>query len=161
MTTVHNVVALFLARSPGHMSMSTIHRLAYFAQGYHLAWTGTPLFEEEIRLRTSGPIVRALFPHQTDGCTQETWPIGDPLALTDAEASTVASIYDSYADMSGISLGRIAHKHAPCISATNRKTEEDSEPVIDLAEMKAFFKAFSDAPEDRIEYANRFLSNYV
>lgn len=41
-----------------------------------------------------------------------------------------------------------------------RKTDEDSQPVIDLAELKAFFKAFSDAPKDEIAYANRFIADY-
>lgn len=160
MTTVHNVVALFTARSPRPLSMSTIHRLAYFAQGWHLAWAGTPLFQEELRIRESGPVVHALFPHQTDGLIQETWPVGDPTALTAAEAQVAQTVFDSYWDSSGLSLGRIAHKHAPCISAMARKTEEDSQPVIDLDELKAFFKAFDDAPEDQIAYANRFISNY-
>lgn len=161
MTSVHDVVALFLARPPGHLSMSTIHRLAYFAQGWHLAWTDTPLFEEELRIRQSGPIVRALFAHQKDGFTTTEWPSGDASAVTGTAADTVFSVFDSYGDMSGISLGRIAHKHAPCISAITRKTVEDTEPVIDLAELKAFFKAFSDAPVDRIAYANRFIHKYA
>jgi uncharacterized phage-associated protein len=158
--TVHDVVALFTARAPHPLSMSTIHRLAYFAQGWHLAWAGTPLFEEELRIRESGPVVHALFPHQTDGLIQEAWPVGDPAALTAAEAQIAETVFDSYWDSSGISLGKIAHKHSPCISAAMRKTEEDTQPVIDLAELKAFFKAFDDAPDDQIAYANRFIANY-
>lgn len=159
--TVHDVVAFLLTRSPGFLSMSVIHRMAYFAQGHHLAWTGTPLFNEELRIRRSGPVVHALFPVQENGCTAEAWPTGNASAVTGAAADTVTSVFDFYGDMSGISLGRIAHKHAPCTSAATRKNQEDPEPVIDLDDMKAFFKALIDAPEDRIAYANRFMSQYT
>jgi hypothetical protein len=37
------------------------------------------------------------------------------------------------------------------------KTDEGTEPVIDLTVMKAFFKALDDAPDDRVAYANRFM----
>lgn len=159
--SVHDVVAFLLAQSSGHLSMSTIHRLTYFAQGWHLAWTNTPLFDEEIRIRKSGPVTHALFPHQTDGYTQETWPAGDASAITGVTAETLLAVFGSYGHLPGIGLGEIAHQHSPCISAMVRKTDEDTEPVIDLTELKAFFKALNDAPDDRIAYANRFMDRYT
>ena len=60
--SVHDVVAFFLTQSPGHLSMSLIHRFAYFAQGWHLFWIGTPPFNEALRIRASGPVV-----HRTGG----------------------------------------------------------------------------------------------
>lgn len=158
--TVHDVVAFLLTRSPGFLSMSAIHRLAYFAQGYHLAWTGTPLFIEELRIRKSGPVVHALFPLQKNGFTTEAWPAGKASVITGRTAEVLTSVFDSYGHMTGISMGEIAHCEAPCISAMARKTEKDPEPVIDLNDMKAFFKALNDAPEDRTAYANRFISQY-
>ncbi len=59
--------------------------------------------------------------------------------------------------MTGIGVGHLAQKEAPCILAMARKTDEDPEPVIDLAELKAFFKALDDAPQDQVAYANRFM----
>lgn len=158
--TVHDVVAYLLTRSPGFLSMSAIHRLAYFAQGHHLAWTGAPLFSEELRIRKSGPVVRALFPLQKNGFTTEAWPAGKASVVTGRTAEILASVFDSYGHMTGISMGEIAHREAPCVAAITRRTEGDTEPVIDLDDMKAFFKALDDAPEDRITYANRFIGQY-
>lgn len=65
--TVHDVVAFLLAKAGSHLSMSAIHRMAYFAQGWHLAWEDAPLFAEEIRARESGAVIPALYPLQKDG----------------------------------------------------------------------------------------------
>lgn len=158
--TVHDVAAFLLAKSGSHLAVSAMHRMAYYAQGWHLAWVGTPLFAEEISIRSTGPVVRAFFAH-SDGATETAWPAGNAAAITGKSADIVTAIFDTYGDMSGISLGDNAKKQAPCILALRRATEEDPEPVIDLAEMKAFFKALDNAPDDRVAYANRFMANYT
>lgn len=158
--TVHDVAAFLLAKSGSHLAVSALHRMAYYAQGWHLAWAGTPLFNEEICIRNTGPIVHAFFAH-SDGVTETAWPAGNAAAITGDTARVLTAVFDSYSNLSGISLGDNAKKQAPCILALARKTEEDPEPVIDLAELKAFFKAFDDAPEDRVAYANRFMDRYT
>lgn len=158
--SVHDVAASLLANAGSHLAVSAIHRMAYYAQGWHLAWAGTPLFDEEIRIRNTGPVVHAFFAH-SDGVTETAWPAGNASAITGKTADIVTAVFDSYGGMSGISLGEIAKKGAPCLLALARKTDEDREPVIDLADMKAFFKALDDAPEDRIAYANRFMDKYT
>lgn len=159
--TVHDVVASLLAQARGHLSMPAIHRMTYYAQGWHLAWAGTPLFGEEIRIRKSGPVAHALFPHQRNGVTEEEWPAGDASEITGHSAEILKSVFNSYGHMTGISMGELAHKEAPCILALARKTDEDTEPVIDLAEMTAFFKALDDALENQTAYANRFMAHYT
>jgi len=159
--TVHDVVAFVLAEARGHLSMSAIHRMTYYAQGWHLAWAGTPLFGEDIRMRKTGPVAYTLFPLQKDGVTETAWPAGNAAAITGASALVLKTVFDSYGHMTGLSMGKIAVKEAPCFLALARATEEDPDPVIDLAEMKAFFKALDDAPEDEVAYANRFMARYA
>ena len=158
--SVHDVAAFLLAKAGSHLAVSAIHRMAYYAQGWHLAWAGTPLFNEEIRIRNTGPVVHAFFPH-SEGITETEWPAGNAAAVTGPAARILESVFGSYGHMSGISMGELAKKGAPCILALVRKTGEDPEPVIDLAEMKAFFKALDDAPEDQVAYANRFMDRYT
>jgi uncharacterized phage-associated protein len=158
--TVHDVAAFLLARADSHLAVSAIHRMAYYAQGWHLAWAGAPLFSEEIRIRSTGPIVHAFFAH-SDGVTETAWPAGNASAITGKTADIVATVFDSYGHMSGISMGGLAKEQAPCIFALARKTDEDTEPVIDLDEMRAFFRALDDAPDDRVAYANRFMGRYT
>ncbi|ACL42295.1 hypothetical protein Achl_4344 (plasmid) [Pseudarthrobacter chlorophenolicus A6] len=159
--SVHDVVAFLLAQARGHLSTSAIHRMTYYAQGWHLASAGTPLFAEEIRIRKTGPVAHALFPLQKDGCTEDSWPAGNAHAITGHSAEIVSYVFNSYGHMSGISMGELAGREAPCILAMARKTAEDPEPVLDLADMKAFFKALDDAPDDQTAYANRFMARYT
>lgn len=158
--TAHDVAAFLLSQARSHLAVSALHRMAYYAQGWHLAWAGTPLFNEEIRIRNTGPVVHAFFA-QSEGVTETAWPAGNASAITGSAAQVLKAVFDTYGDMSGISLGDNAKKQAPCILALARRTDEDPEPVIDLAELKAFFKALDDAPEDRVAYANRFMAKYT
>jgi len=158
--TVHDVAAFLLAKAGSHLAVSALHRMAYYAQGWHLVWAGTPLFDEEIRIRNTGPVIHAFSAH-SDGVTETAWPAGNAAAVTGPSAMVLESVFDSYGHMSGISMGEIAKKTAPCILAVARATEEDPEPVIDLAEIKAFFMALDDAPDDGVAYANRFMDRYT
>ncbi|WP_422759141.1 Panacea domain-containing protein [Paenarthrobacter sp. C1] len=161
MTTVHDAIAFLLARKGGHSSTSSLHKMAYFAQGWHLAWTGEPLFHEEIRTRKGGPFIPAMFPHQKDGATESSWLAGNAAAVTDDHARVLEAVVSQYGDLSGITLGKFANAQAPCMLAVARATDEEPWPVIDLAELMAFFKALDDAPEDRTAYANRFMDQYA
>jgi hypothetical protein len=56
-------------------------------------------------------------------------------------------------------MGENAKEHAPYLLAKARATDEEPHQVIDLSELKSFFKALADAPADQIEYANRFMGS--
>lgn len=159
--TVHDVVAFLLVRQGSHLSMAVLHKMAYFAQGWHLAWAGTPLFNEEIRIRKGGPFVPALFPHQKDGFLETSWPAGNPAAVAGEQAKALEAIFCHYGHLTGITLAEFANRQAPCQLATARATEEDPTPAIDLDELKSFFRALNDAPEDNTAYANRFMGRYT
>jgi uncharacterized phage-associated protein len=163
MTTisVHDAVAFLLAHKGSFLTASALHKMAYFAQGWHLAWAGGPLFEEEIRTRKTGPFIPAMFPHQKDGYTETSWPAGNAAAVSADHARVLEAVIAHYGYMSGLNLGEFANAQAPCLLAMQRATEEDPSPVIDLGELKAFFKALDDAPEDRTAYANRFMDRYA
>lgn len=159
--SVHDAIAFLLAQKGSHASTSSLHKMAYYAQGWHLAWNGEPLFDEEIRIREGGPFIPAMFPHQKDGYTETSWPAGNAAAVTGFHANALEAIHHSYAHLTGLTMGEWASAQAPCVLAMQRATEADSWPVIDLAELKAFFKALNDAPEDKTAYANRFMDRYT
>lgn len=54
-------VAEYILRQHGEMSAMKLHRLVYYSQGWHLAWEGHPLFEDEIQAWANGPVVPALY----------------------------------------------------------------------------------------------------
>jgi uncharacterized phage-associated protein len=159
--SVHDAVAFLLARKGGFLTTSSLHKMAYFAQGWHLAWAGAPLFDEEIRTRKSGPFIPAMFPHQKDGYTETSWTAGNAAAVSADQARVLDAVFSHYGDLTGVTMAGFANAQAPCLLAMKRATGEDSRPVIDLGELKAFFKALDDAPEDRTAYANRFMDKYA
>jgi uncharacterized phage-associated protein len=159
--SVHDAVAFLLARKGGFLTTSSLHKMAYFAQGWHLAWAGTPLFVEEIRTRKSGPFIPAMFPHQKDGYTETSWTAGNAAAVSADQARVLDAVFRHYGDLTGITMAEFANAQAPCLLAMKRATGEDPKPVIDLDELKAFFKALNDAPEDRTAFANRFMDRYT
>jgi uncharacterized phage-associated protein len=55
-----DVAAAFRARLPG-VGRKRLHCLMYFAQGFHLAHFGEPLFAEDIYAYAWGPCVRDLW----------------------------------------------------------------------------------------------------
>lgn len=54
-------VAEYILSQHGEMSAMKLHRLVYYSQGWHLAWEGHPLFEDEIQAWANGPVIPALY----------------------------------------------------------------------------------------------------
>lgn len=160
-TSVHDVVAFLLRQAQGHLSVSAVHKLCYYVQGHSLAWQDAPMFPEELQLRSTGPVVPALYPlHKDTPYTVHAWPAGSAANLSGPEAVIVQAVFKSRGHLSGLIMADQAREHAPCLRAAAR-SETEKHPVIDLADMKAFFKALDDAPATEVEYANRFIANYA
>lgn len=112
--SVHDVVAFLLSKANSHLSISALHKMSYYAQGWHLAWQGTPLFDEELQARNTGPVVPALYPfHEKEPYTATVWPAGNAAKVTGAAAGIIESVFDSYGHQSGLIMGDHAKKHAP------------------------------------------------
>lgn len=56
MPTATDVAAAILEES-GPLELSKLHALLYYTQGWTLAWTGRPMFEDEIEAWEIGPVV--------------------------------------------------------------------------------------------------------
>lgn len=44
----------------GPIDAARLHQLLYLCQSWHLAWSGTPLFEDDFQAWAVGPVVPAL-----------------------------------------------------------------------------------------------------
>lgn len=62
MLSVYDVADFFVQALDGKsMNVTKLNKLLYFAQGYHLAQTGDPIFGEEIVAWQHGPVVRSIY----------------------------------------------------------------------------------------------------
>lgn len=128
-------VAQYIEAQMSSFGETQRHKLAYYAQAWHLVWTGRPLFADRIEAWKNGPVVRSLrFVH----------PSADSSTLTDDERATVDAVLDYYGHMNGGSLSALTHKEAPWLDTRGelpRGAACDDEIPLDL--MRQYYSAKS------------------
>ncbi len=109
------------------------HKLAYFAQAWHLAWTGRPLFHDRIEAWKNGPVVKSLRYVRVEA---------DPSALEPDDAATVDAIIEHYGSLYGSQLSAITHAEGPWVTVRGTLPDGaacDDEIPLDL--MRKFYTA--------------------
>ena len=81
-----------------------LYKLCYFSQGWKLAWTGCPLFQEPLQAWANGPIPIALRDRSKPG--------GDSTSLTTTELRTIESVVDFYGDKDFAELSKLSRGKA-------------------------------------------------
>jgi uncharacterized phage-associated protein len=92
-----------------------LHKLMYYAQGYHLAIHGTPLFPEEIRVWTYGPAVPDLWKGCEDFSTSAVPFIRglDLDAFSEQETEVMKDVYRDYGQYAEWRLREIVFAERP------------------------------------------------
>jgi uncharacterized phage-associated protein len=85
-----------------------VHKLLYYAQGWHLTWTGEPLFRERIEAWTNGPVVADLWHDE-----KKDRPRPENRLLTGAQLATVDYVVDRYGRYTARDLIRRTHEEDP------------------------------------------------
>lgn len=132
MVSVIDVGQWFYDNVNPNMGRLRNQKLTYFAQAWHLAWTGQVLFEEEFRGYTNGPVSEALWSEQR--CASEISgveiPSADPQKLTAPQVAILASIVEFYAALSVEEIKQLSHDSAWNISREGLASEEKGREVI-------------------------------
>jgi uncharacterized phage-associated protein len=119
MATASDVAKYFLTLSEPEegdlVSNLKLQKLLYYAQGFHLALHGGPLFNEEIRAWEHGPVVRALYHmYKEHGAGGIPVPIDfDRYVLTDNERALLDEIWAVYGQFSAWKLRNMTHEEPP------------------------------------------------
>lgn len=118
------------------MSNLKLQKLLYYQQGFHLAVTDAPLFEEDVESWMYGPVVPEVYDHYSRYGSASL-----PVEVVDSEMSyddevLFNQVFEAYRDFSAIGLMNRTHTERPWIEAVphNRGT------VISKQSMKEFFK---------------------
>lgn len=135
-------VARYILRQSAPMSSMKLQKLAYYAQGWHLAFDGEPLFDSKIEAWANGPVVRDLYNAHRGLFTLHENTLGDYVegSLADNEVETINAVLEAYGHMDAHSLSNLTHSERPWIEA--RDGAPDGARVnaeIDLATMHEFF----------------------
>ncbi len=129
--SAHDVARELRKRLPG-VGVLKLHKLLYYCQGWHLAWTGEPMFFESIEAWDNGPVVSDLW-HDEDKHRAKPAEI----AVDASALATMGYVLARYGGLSGPDLIRLTHAEQPW-----RATTEDtwSSSTIRIDAMADFFR---------------------
>lgn len=140
MANVSNIARYFLSlaeeEAGDDVSNLKLQKLLYYAQGFHLALFDRPLFDNEIRAWTHGPVVVDVY-HEYKGHGSAPIPRAncDLDALTQDEKDLLDEVYQVYGQYSAWKLRNMTHEESPWIAAYER----DADTVIQHGAMRDFF----------------------
>ena len=118
------------------MTNLKLQKMLYYQQGFHLAYFGTPLFDEEIEAWMYGPVVPAVYEnyecHGRNGIEpdESRW-----ITLGDEEWRLFVKVFDIYGQYSAIGLMNMTHSEAPWINTPTGRGN-----IISKESMREFFK---------------------
>ncbi|HEX2296276.1 MAG TPA: type II toxin-antitoxin system antitoxin SocA domain-containing protein [Actinomycetota bacterium] len=118
MIRARDVAAAIIEMDPGVDQMK-LQKLLYYAQGWHLAWYGEPLFADVVEAWAFGPAVGDVYTAYKD-CRDE--PIatpsgGDPEKLGARERRALEAVVAAYAPLTGPQLAALTHREGPWVAA--------------------------------------------
>lgn len=137
---IANQLLIYSADNGGElMTNMKLQKMLYYQQGFHLAYFGTPLFDEDIEAWMYGPVVPSMYEKykgygrngiEPDRTMQFAFEQKNELALF----NEVCKVYGAY---SAIGLMNMTHEEAPWKSTP---TGEGEGHIIAKEKMQLFFK---------------------
>jgi uncharacterized phage-associated protein len=135
MLSVHDVARELRQREP-HAGDVKIHKLAYYCQGWHLAWTGEPMFPELVEAWTNGPVVADLWHDE-----KRDRPRPPALHPDDAQVAVIDYVLSRYGRHTGRELVRMTHIEDPWRDASESdESFKSANPPITADALQAWFR---------------------
>jgi uncharacterized phage-associated protein len=148
MLSVRKVAEYLLAKADDSagdgISNLKLQKLVYYAQGFHLALHGAPLFAAPIEAWEHGPVVPELY-HAYKHHGSGNIPVPgtfDPESYEKAEAGLLDEVYDVFGQYSAWKLRDMTHEERPWIEA-HQNGEHGR--VISHVAMRDYFKDYVTA----------------
>ncbi|MCY3921770.1 MAG: DUF4065 domain-containing protein [Chloroflexi bacterium] len=140
MSSVHDAAQYFIRRAHEEGNLIThlkLQKLCYYAQGYALALSNEPMFEEEIEAWEHGPVVRALFDEYRSFRRSPIPPPEGPLEMEPWRRRMLEMVQQRYGWMPAWELRNQTHLESPWQEAW---LSDDPRPVLSIQSMKIFFR---------------------
>lgn len=115
-----------------------LQKMMYYQQGFHLAYFGTPLFDEDIVAWQYGPVVPSIYQEYKSFESNSISTSKEGISLSDDEEELFNNVYEEYNQFSAVALMKMTHEESPW-----KTTEINS--VISRDKMAAFFKTQIEA----------------
>lgn len=134
--SAHDIARELRRRVPG-AGVVKIHKLLYYCQGWHLTWSGQPLFRESVDAWANGPVVADLWHDEDKGR-----PAPAKTELNEEALGTVGYVVARYGGLSGKDLIHLTHGEDPWMNVS--ESDSWSSPEISHADLAAFFSQDDD-----------------
>jgi uncharacterized phage-associated protein len=120
----------------GPITHLKLQKLLYYAQGFHLALKGEPLFPDAIEAWAHGPVVPAIWhAYKEYGNGPITLdPSFDPMSIPEETRQLLDEIYEVYGQFTAWRLREMAHADTPWQNHAERAD------VVTHDELREFFK---------------------
>jgi uncharacterized phage-associated protein len=115
-----------------------LQKMMYYQQGFHLAYFGTPLFDEDIVAWQYGPVVPSVYKEYKSFESNSISTSKEGISLSDDEEELFNNVYEEYNQFSAVALMKMTHEESPW-----KTTEINS--VISRDKMMSFFKTQIEA----------------
>lgn len=115
-----------------------LQKMMYYQQGFHLAYFGTPLFDEDIVAWQYGPVVPSVYKEYKSFESNSISTSKEGISLSDDEEELFNNVYEEYNQFSAVALMKMTHEETPW-----KTTEINS--VISRDKMAAYFKTQIEA----------------
>jgi len=117
------------------ISNMKLQKLLYYQQGFHLAYFGTPLFNEEFEAWMYGPVVPEIYEYFKTNDNKGIEYSGDTITLSSEEETLFNEVHRVYGKYSAIGLMELTHNETPW-----KSTPAKVGSIILKDKMKVFFK---------------------
>jgi len=130
-----------------------LQKLLYYMQGFHLAWFGTPFFNEPIEAWTYGPVVPMVFQEfkKFSGRAINPGNYSDDLVLSGERQLLFDMVYKEYSRFSAVALMNMTHSDGPW---KNHKMGEE----MTIDEIHDFFQLLIDETGSKDEGESKALA---
>lgn len=151
MTTINEVADYIIVKTNElsyDLNILKLHKLAYYAQAWHLALTGGPLFDGKFQAWIHGPISRSLFDRFSAShiiyeavSASDVRPNFILSTLPEAHRHHLDEVIAAYAHLHSTQLNQMVRAETPWISARGgARPTERCETEIDEEIMRKFYK---------------------
>lgn len=142
-------VADYILQRCGTMTAMKLQKLVYYAQAWHLAWTGKPMFHEDVQAWANGPVVYELFRcHRGKYLVHPGSFRGEPSVIDRNRIESLEAVLDSYQDMTAAQLSELTHAEGPWrLARGSLPAGNKSHANISKKSMKDYYRALNSSPD--------------
>lgn len=124
-------------------------KLLYYIQAWSLAWTGKPVFTDQIEAWRLGPVVRTAWALEKN--KEAMTGLAPSMRIDEDTKKIIESVFNFYGGMTGKQLIDRTHEEAPWKDAfygTSHVSSAVDRPVIPISEMRRYYSQIAASSDD-------------